>query len=393
MISIERFPIRSDVKYAMLNGCAVMRSFFKFRPLGIFQLTAVFCFMFIASCLALTSGTTTVAQTCGVAATVFLESLSEDQRAQAVRPFDHAGRKKWTNLPGARHREEGLAFENMAEEQRKLGHRLMQCGLSSQGYQKAVGIMQVDDYLYEQLPDPEIQAVINRGYGFYWLGVFGDSSGDAPWGWQLDGHHLGLNFTIANGEVEVTPAFVGIQPNEVPDGPYAGWRILGEEEDKALALVNGLDNAQRSRAILSDTLPDEIFTGPERGDALQEFAGLKASEMTADQRVQLQSLIEEYVRNMEPEAANPLLSRIAADGDDSLHFAWMGGTEPGGTFYYRIHGPSVLIEFDHTLNIGRIQQGVREHDPNHIHTILRQPGQDYGADLLRRHYEESHSND
>ncbi len=260
------------------------------------------------------AGANSVAQNCSVTATTFLNSLSEDQRADATRPFDHASRKKWTNLPGARHREEGPAFENMTEDQRTLGHRLMQCGLSSQGYQKAVGIMQVDDYLFAKLPDPEIQAVINRGYGFYWLGVFGDPAGDVPWDWQLDGHHLGLNFTVANGEVEVTPAFVGIQPNEVPDGPYAGRRILGEEEDKALTLVNGLDSAQRSRAILSETLPEEIFTGPERGDALQEFAGLKASEMTADQRVMLRALIEEYVRNMEPEAADPLLARIASDG-------------------------------------------------------------------------------
>ena len=334
-----------------------------------------------------------IAHSCSVAASAFLESLSEKQRAEAVRPFDHAGRKKWTNLPGARHREEGTPFENMTEDQRKLGHRLMQCGLSSQGYQKAVDIMWVDDYLYQQLPDPEIQARINRGYGFYWLGIFGDPSGEAPWGWQLDGHHLGLNFTVADGEVEVTPAFVGIQPNEIPDGPYAGWRILGEEEDKALALVNSLDSGQRSRAILSETLPEEIFTGPERGDALQEFDGLTASDMNSNQRAQLQGLIEEYVGNMEPEAADPLLARIEAEGDDTLHFAWMGETKAGSPFYYRIHGPSVLIEFDHTLNIGRVQQGIREHDPNHIHTILRQPGQDYGADLLRRHYERSPSND
>ncbi len=340
-----------------------------------------------------TASAATLADTCASAANAWLASLSEEQRDEAVRPFDHEGRKKWTNLPGGRYRDEGLPFEDMSENQRKLAHRLMQCGLSSQGYQKAVGTMWVDDYLFSKMTNPEMQAVINRGYGFYWVGVFGEPGGDAPWGWQVDGHHLGLNFTVADGMVEVTPAFVGIQPNEIPDGPYTGWRVLGEEEDKALALVNSLDDMQRSRAILSATVPDEIFTGPERGDALTDFEGLTGSDMTDGQRALLQGLIEEYVRNVDPEAADALLGRIAADGADVLHFAWMGPTEAGSPFYYRVHGPSVLIEFDHTLVIGRAQSGERQHDPNHIHTILRQPGQDYGADLLRRHYEEHHADD
>ncbi len=334
------------------------------------------------------------AETCRVAATAFMSALTDEQKSEAVRPFEHAGRKKWTNLPGSRFRDEGLTFEDMTDAQRKLGHRLVQCGLSSQGYQKAAGIMRIDDYLVSKIADPsQLPEGFNFGSGYYWLGIFGDPSGDAPWGWQLDGHHLGLNFTMANGVMEVTPAFIGVQPNEVPDGPYAGWRVLGEEEDKALELVNSLSDAQREQAILSTTVPDEIFTGPERGDALKEYVGLTASQMTPDQHAKLDTLIAEYVRNMEPDAADPLLARIAADGRDKLHFAWMGGTVPGDAFYYRIHGPSVLIEFDHTLNLAGIRDDIREPDINHIHTVLRQPGLDYGADSLRRHYEESHADD
>lgn len=336
----------------------------------------------------------TSAERCTTAATAFLSSLSTDQRAEAQRPFEHAGRKKWTNLPGTRFRDEGLTFGAMTEQQRILGQRLIQCGLSSQGYQKATGIMRLDDYLWSQLEDPSrLPPGFNFGHGYYWLGIFGEPGGDAPWGWQLDGHHLGLNFTVADGAIEVTPAFIGAQPNEVPTGPYAGWRILGEEEDKALAFMASLTGLQRERAILSDTVPDEIFTGPERGDALNEFQGLMASEMTEMQCDLLNRLIAEYVHNMEPDTATPLLARIEADGRETLHFAWMGGTTPGSAFYYRIHGPSVLIEFDHTLNLARMQDDVREPDVNHIHTVLRQPGQDYGADLLRRHYETSHSHD
>lgn len=331
---------------------------------------------------------------CTAVAQVFLESLSPEQKSEAQRPFEHAGRKKWTNLPGTRFREEGLTFEAMNEDQRILGHRLIHCGLSSQGYQKATGIMRLDDYLWERLEDPSrLPPGFNFGHGYYWLGIFGEPGTEAPWGWQLDGHHLGLNFTVVDEAIEVTPAFIGAQPNEVPTGPYAGWRILGEEEDKALALIGSLTGLQRERAILSETVPDEIFTGPERGDALKEFQGLMASEMTDMQRGLLHRLIEEYVHNMEPDAAEPLLARIVADGPSTLHFAWMGGVTAGSAFYYRIHGPSVLIEFDHTLNLARMQDDVREPDVNHIHTVLRQPGQDYGADLLRRHYQESHSHD
>lgn len=340
------------------------------------------------------SQASTVGDVCSDAASTFLASLNSDQTSEAVRPFEHEGRKKWTNLPGQRFRDEGLPFESMSEAQRKLGHRLIQCGLSSQGYQKAVSIMRLDDYLFSRLEDPsQLPEGFNFGHGYYWLGVFGDPSGDAPWGWQLDGHHLGLNFTVVDGALEVTPAFVGAQPNEVPTGPYAGWRILGEEEDKALDLVRSLDQEQRARAVLSETVPDEIFTGPERGDALQEFIGLPSSALNADQQRMLAILISEYVGNMEADAADPLLTRIAADGPAELHFAWMGGTNAGDAFYYRIHSPSVLIEFDHTLNLGRVRDDVRVPDPNHIHTVLRQPGNDYGADLLRRHYEESHSDD
>lgn len=334
------------------------------------------------------------AERCTAVAQVFLQALTAEQRAEAQRPFEHAGRKKWTNLPGARFRDEGLTFEKMNEEQRILGHRLIQCGLSSQGYQKATSIMRLDDYLVSQMADPSrLPPGFNFGHGYYWLGIFGDPGSGAPWGWQLDGHHLGLNFTVVDGAVEVTPAFIGAQPNEVPNGAYAGWRILGEEEDKALALMMSLTGLQRERAILSETVPDEIFTGPERGDALSKFEGLMASEMTEMQRDLLTRLIGEYVNNMEPDAAEPLLARIAADGPSQLHFAWMGGTAAGSAFYYRIHSPSVLIEFDHTLNLARMQDDVREPDVNHIHTVLRQPGQDYGADLLRRHYEQSHSHD
>jgi hypothetical protein len=372
---------KTDSRNSPLTGGCVMR--------GLIRVCGVVVISFISAAQAAPS-----AETCAAAATVFLASLTTEQHANAVRPFEHEGRKKWTNLPGSRFREEGLPFGEMTEEQRKLGHRLVQCGLSSQGYQKATGIMRLDDYLFSQLADPaRLPEGFNFGHGYYWLGVFGDPASDAPWGWQLDGHHLGLNFTVVGGKLEVTPAFIGAQPNEVPSGPYAGWRILGEEEDKALNLIQNLDDRQRRMAVLSDTVPDDIFTGPERGDALREFAGLPASDMTSEQHVLLDDLIAEYVNNMEPDAANPLWARITADGRSKLFFAWMGGTTQGSAFYYRIHSPSVLIEFDHTLNLATLRDDVHKPDPNHIHTVLRQPGQDYGEDMLRRHHFENHSPD
>jgi hypothetical protein len=175
-----------------------------------------------------------------------------------------------------------------------------------------------------------------------------------------------------------TPMFLGANPAEVPAGERAGWRVLAAEEDLARALLDDLDEAQLARAIISEGAPRDIITGADRTLDLPEPQGLAAADMSPPQRRQLIALIETYVRNLHPVYADAHLDRIFAGGLDGIHFAWAGGRRAGEPHYYRIHGPSVWIEYDNTQN-----------NANHIHCVWRDPIDDFGDDMLRRHYQES----
>lgn len=330
----------------------------------------------------------TAVDRCAIAAQAFLDALDDGQRTRAARPFDETERKKWAYATGSRTRKQGLVIAEMSDTQRVLAHRLIACGLSSQGYQKSAGIMRLDDIVREHIGEIVFEATepIEIGKEFYWLAVFGVPGTNAPWAWQLEGHHLGLNFTVVDDTIAVTPAFMGADPAEVQTGPLAGWRLLGPEEDIAFALMASLTEEQRGRAVLADELPRGIFTGPGRAEALATYAGLPAAQMSAPQRQLLWLLINEYVRNVDPVASDRIIGQILREGSDRLYFAWMGPVAAGSAIYYRIHGPAILIEFDHAVNL---RSPKLEPDPNHVHTIMRIPGGDFGDDLLRRHYNES----
>ncbi len=341
---------------------------------------------------AASTGVESVANRCAAAAQEFLRSLDADARAKAAWPFEIPGRQAWSYRPGSEFREQGLAFVEMSDRQRVLAHRLMACGLSTQGYQKSAGIIRLDDLVAETIGDIVFptSGPVEIGKEFYWLAVFGepltDSGPGKPWGWQLEGHHLALNFTVVDGLVAVTPTFMGADPSEVRSGPLAGWRLLDGEEIRAFDLMASLTDEQRAKAILSDEVHRGIFTGAGRGDELKEFSGLRVDSMSAPQRQLMWLLINEYVQNVDPVQADEIVGRILQDGLERLYFGWMGPVARDSAIYYRIHGPSILIEFNHGTNI---RSRELEADPNHIHTIMRIPGRDFGADLLRRHYEES----
>jgi hypothetical protein len=325
---------------------------------------------------------------CTDVAVAYIDTLGSEQRDRATTSFDSPERTKWGYLTGGKSRTHGLVMGDMSERQKVLAHRLIACGLSTQGYQKAAGIIRLDD-LVRQRMDALIFPTTSDfeiGSDFYWLGIFGTPGDGSPWGWQLEGHHLGLNFTVVGESISVTPAFMGADPAEVQSGPLAGWRLLGREEDLAFELMRSLNERQRSRVVLAAEVPRGIFTSPGRGASLTGFAGLPAAEMTAQQRRLLWLLIGEYVQNAEPAVADRILGQLLENGSESIHFAWMGPTEAGSAIYYRIHGPNILIEFDHGSNVSSPKLGP---DPNHIHSIMRTPGHDFGEDLLRRHYEQS----
>ncbi len=329
---------------------------------------------------------------CRRAAQFFLGGLSEELRAKAQAPFEGEARKVWSyglnNIAIMEPRLEGVTIGEMTEAQRKAAYRLIACGLSGQGYQKSASIMRLDDILAEKKFELIFGADDDTpiGSSFYWLAVFGDPWTEDPWSWQLEGHHLVLNFTFVNGIVAVTPAFFGADPSRVPDGAYAGWRILGGEVDRAFDFIEALSDEQREAAVLSPDLPRGLFTGPGQRDVVLEYEGLSAADLDGRQLAFLWRVIEEYVLSMNQQAAQEQVRQIEEDELDTLHFSWMGPTARGSAIYYRIHGPSLLIEFDNTLNN---RSEAREPDPNHIHTVYRQPGNDFGDDLLRRHYETS----
>jgi hypothetical protein len=324
-----------------------------------------------------------VVDQCASAAIAFLDALDDGQRQSAAHPFAIPERRAWAYVTGSKTRKQGLAMGDMTDQQRVFAHRLIRCGLSTQGYQKSAGIMRMDDLVREKIAAIITTGPIEIGKEFYWLAIFGEPGTDQPWGWQLEGHHLALNFTSIDGALAVTPAFMGADPAEVDSGPLAGWRLLGGEEDRAYALIAGLTEEQRRQAVIGDEVPPGIFTLAGRSDALKEFAGLSAASMTGQQRQLLWLLIDEYVQNMEPSIADKIIGDILQDGWDRLHFAWMGSTEYDGVMYYRIHGPSILIEFDHASTVLSPRLGPNS---NHIHTIMRIPGGDFGDDLLQRHY-------
>ncbi len=212
----------------------------------------------------------------------------------------------------------------------------------------------------------------------YYFSLFGKPQAKEPWGWRVEGHHVSLNFTIIDGKaIGGAPAFFGANPANVREGPRKGLRVLAEEEDMGRQLVKSLTDEQKQVAIINKDAPKEVITGNARKAQLEAVTGLAASQMTADQKGALAALVKLYAYRMRPELAAEDLRRIEAAGADKVHFSWAGGLEVGMPHYYRIQGPTFLVEYDDTQN-----------EANHVHTVWRDLERDFGEDLLLKHYHE-----
>jgi len=307
------------------------------------------------------------------AALGFLATLDSRRAPQATFPFGHAERLNWHYVP---RRREGLPLKDMTADARAAAHALLQAGLSAAGYAKAQDVIRLEGVL-RQL---ETFGAFMRDPDNYAVTVFGAPAPGAPWGWRFEGHHLSLNFTVVPGRaVAVTPAFLGANPAEVRSGPLQGLRALPAEQDLGLALVRGLDSTQRAHAVIASASLGDVVSGPGRGDALKMPAGVPLGDLGPQSRGLAVRILETYARNMRGDLAETELRRIHAAGIERVHFAWAGPIDPGRPHYYRIHGPTVLIEYDNTQN-----------DANHIHSVWHDPGNDFGADLLRAHYRTDH---
>ena len=305
------------------------------------------------------------------AANRFLESLTPEQRQQAALPFDSDDRARWHYVPTESFPRKGLTIKAMNESQRQLAHALLKAGLSQRGYATATAIMNLETILRAL----EANGRIVRDPEIYYFSVFGEPTPKGPWGWRVEGHHVSIHFTVVGGtSVASSPTFLGTNPAEVREGPKKGLRILGAEEDAARALLDSLDASQRTTAMITDIAPTDIVTtNGMRADPLSPV-GVKASALSPKQRDLLIKVVDVYVSLMTDDVAAARMAKLKKAGLENIAFAWAGPTTRGAKHYYRVQGPTFLIEYDNTQN-----------DGNHVHSVWRDFDGDFGRDLLREH--------
>lgn len=313
------------------------------------------------------------------AATRFVASLTPDERAQATFGFDSEERTHWHFIPTEVFARHGLLVKQMTEAQRKHAHDLLKAGLSQRGYLTATAIMELETVLgglegAQRASGRGAESMV-RDPGKYFFSVFGTPSSRGNWGWRVEGHHVSLNFTVVNGTLTAsTPSFFGSNPAEVREGPKKGLRILASEEDTARTLLMALDQAQRARAIITSVALNDIVTTNKVEVSALSPTGITADAFNAQQRELLMKVLDAYAGAMASDIATERIERIKKAGIEKIAFAWAGDAERGKKHYYRVQGPTFLIEYDNTQN-----------DGNHIHSVWRDFAGDFGRDLLREH--------
>lgn len=314
------------------------------------------------------------------AAVAFLNALTPAQRSKTMFPIDDPEWRKWMNQHF--YVRQGVSFKEMSEAQREAAFGLMKASLSAKGLKLSRDIMRLDQSLAEINNNFE-----EYGELLYHITMMGTPSDKEPWGWQIDGHHLIINYFVLGDQVVMTPTFMGSEPVTALDGKYKGLSVMQDEQNLGLAMINSLDETQRKKAIIQTSKTgNHNLSEAYKDNLVLDYAGIKASEFSAKQKEQLLSLIKEYVRNMRDGHAKVRMDEIRRHLDNT-YFAWIGGTAADSLFYYRVHSPVVLIEFDHQTPIAL--RGYERGKPTrqHIHSVIRTPnGNDYGKDLLRQHY-------
>lgn len=300
------------------------------------------------------------------AADDFLATLDPAQKTKAQLPFDGDERENFHFTPRDR---AGLPLKEMTDAQRAAAMKLLDSALSEKGQLKVSQIMTLEGILAEMEKDP-----VKRDPGKYGVIVFGTPGDSKGWGWRFEGHHLSFSITLVGGKTSVTPTFLGSNPGEVREGKHKGLRVLAAEEDLARTLVTTLLAAEKPAVIFSEKPPTEIISGENRTVTALESVGVLASEMTETQRSALLTLIAEYTGRYRPEVSATDMEQIKAAGIDKIRFGWAGGTKPGEAYYYRIQGPTFLMEACNVQN-----------NANHVHAAWRNFTGDFGRDLLREH--------
>ena len=314
-------------------------------------------------------------------ARAFLASLDEEQQAIAQLDYDDEGRLRWHFIPREmiEYHLTGVQLRHMTEAQKKLAKSLLASCLSKVGYEKATKIMELEHILHAL----ETKAGANRftrESDFYYFTIFGKPGDTSPWGLSIEGHHLSLNFVVENNEItSSTPTFLAANPatvkNKVEGGLPIGTRVLADEEQLAFDLVNSLSDTQKKTAIIADKAPKEIRDAGTPQPPANEEVGVAYADLNESQQELARQLVASYANNLPAEVRAARFQAIGNAGPESVRFAWAGALEPGVGHYYRVQGPSFLIEFVNT------QPDAAGNPANHIHCVWRDMQGDFAVAL------------
>ena len=307
------------------------------------------------------------------AADVFLQTLSEKQKTKIQFGFDEEERYNWNYVPRSR---KGVTLNEMTDKQIRYAFALLRTALSDTGFNKTNSIIQLENVLRDVENRPANDT--HRDPGNYSFSIFGNPAKDAIWGWRLEGHHIAFNFSSKDNRlVSGTPGFLGSNPAVVLSGSEKGKYILKDEAELGFALLHSLNKEQKDKAIISNEAPGEILTAASRHAMINDPKGILYNELNSSQHQIFMQLLSIYIHRYTRSFANVMMKEIEGAGLNNLRFAWAGDQQPGigHPHYYRIQGPTLIIEYDNIQN-----------NANHIHTVIRDLKNDFGGDELLKHY-------
>ena len=303
----------------------------------------------------------------------FLAALTSDQAAKAKFTFADEERYNWHYIPKER---KGISLKELNATQYKTAMQLLQTALSDTGFEKTTAVIKLEAVLREVEGRPENDDY--RDPGKYYFSIFGNPATDKIWGWRLEGHHISFNFSSENNQlVSGTPGFIGSNPAVVLSGPEKGLEILKDETELGFNLLHSLNADQKKKAIISTKAPGDIVTASDRKAMIENPQGILYKELDAGQQKLFMQLLSLYIHRYKSSFANTMMKEIETAGMNNLRFVWAGDEQRGvgHPHYYRIQGPTVIIEYDNTQN-----------NANHIHTVVRDLKHDFGGDQLLEHY-------
>lgn len=320
-----------------------------------------------------------------IAADHLLQSFTVEQLNNSTFDIQDEEWRKWCNVDNGIYTRQGISLKDMNQDQRNLAFHLMEKSLSVKGLQLSKDIMKTDQTLRE----------LNNNHpafdeDLYFFTIMGKPSLNEPWGWQIDGHHLVINYFILGDQVVMTPTFMGGEPIITTTGKYKGNTLFQDEQNIGLRFMQSLSpELQKEATLSSDKHHNDIQAEAFADNSIVNYEGLQVIKFSVTEKQELLNLINQYISNMREGHAKVKMEDIQKHLDKT-YFAWIGKTDENAVFYYRIHSPVVLIEFDHQAPVG-VRGSGRAPTRNHIHTIVRTPnGNDYGKDYLRQHLETHH---